>query len=357
MIACSQLDHLYRYPEVMWATPASDRWVLLCDGLRQYDAPAGRLVLARERKWEMVSALQKSIRRGEKEMALHLLSAIDSMPEECGYFWRRLCVIACEDVGPADDVLASFVVACSTVFPPRKTGGDNLRLMGFLVAQMCDLSNRSRIYCSYSGIESAALKSELPKLSREHESIVAAILQSGATLETTENPWSEWKRKNDWRAERLLHFVGLRLPFQMTILSTPMPSSKLLFDLPSYCFDMHTRVGLKVLQRLVRGAAGAEDIRKFFQQNEIRNSHRALGTALFYEEGGRIRGELVYEPLCCLEQRVFAHQYGMDADRWWQMRVLIREALENGVVDRVREEVLRQHYGQGKLQLIATDGD
>jgi membrane-associated protease RseP (regulator of RpoE activity) len=34
MITCSQLDHLYRYPEVMWATPASGRWVVLCDALR-----------------------------------------------------------------------------------------------------------------------------------------------------------------------------------------------------------------------------------------------------------------------------------------------------------------------------------
>jgi hypothetical protein len=308
MIACSQLDHLYRYPEVMWAKPASDRWLFLSDGLRQYDPPLGRLVLARERKWELVSALQKSIRRGEKEMALHLLSAIDSMPEEYSYFWRRLCVIACEDVGPADDVLASFVVACSTVFPPRKTGCDNLRLISFLASQMCELSNRSRIYCSCSGIEPAAFKSDLPELTQQDESTVAAILESGATLDPAENSWLVWIKRNDWRAESLLHFVGLRLPFEMTAPTTPIPSSKVLFDLPSYCFDMHTRIGLRVLQQLVRGVAGAEDIRDFFQQNEIRNSHRALGTALFYEEGGRIRGELVYEPLCCLEQRVFAHQ-------------------------------------------------
>jgi replication-associated recombination protein RarA len=120
MITCLQLDHLYRYSEVMWAKPVSDRWVFLCDALRQYDAPLGRLVLAKERKWELVSALQKSIRRGKKEITLHLLSAIDGMPEECAYFWRRLCVIACEDVGPADDVLAAYVVACSTVFPRRR---------------------------------------------------------------------------------------------------------------------------------------------------------------------------------------------------------------------------------------------
>lgn len=352
LIACSPFEMLYRYPQVVWARPASDRWVFLCDALRKYQAPLERLVVARERKWELVSALQKSIRRGEKEVALRLLSMLDSMSEEYAYFWRRLCVIACEDVGPADDLLASFVIACTTLFSPRKTGRENLTLMGFLADQMCGLSNRSRIYCSYSVIEPAAFKSELPRLTRDDESIVAAILQSGGT----ESPWREWKKKNDWRAEGLLHFVGLRLPFHMTALSRPIPCSKVLFDLPSYCYDVHTRVGLKVLQRLVRGAAGAGNIRDFFHANRVGNAHRALGMALFFEEGGQIKGELLYQHLCSLEQRVFAHQYGMNADSWWQMRGLVQKALAEGVIDRVREEVLRQQYGQRKLQLIAPEG-
>jgi hypothetical protein len=340
----------------MWTTPASDRWAFLCDGLRKYDVPAGRLVLGRERKWELVSALQKSIRRGEKQMALHLLSAIDCMPDEYAYLWRRLCVIACEDVGPADDVLASFVVACSTVFPPRKTGRDNLRLMGFLVGQMCDLSNRSRIYCSFGAIEPAAIKSKLPELGAEDKPIVAAIIQRKAAVHTPTNAWQKWQRKNDWRAEGLLRFVGLRLPLEMTRVQTPVPPYKMLFDLPSYCFDVHTRVGLAMLKRLVQGVEGAEGIKELFQRHQIKGAHRAVGEALFFVEGGRLQGELIYEPLCRLEQRLFAHQYGMDAHRWWQMRDLVQKALESGVIDRVREEILRQHYGQGQLQLIALGG-
>jgi hypothetical protein len=356
MVSPSQFDHLYRYPEISWAIPASNRWVSLCDGLRHCDAPFGYLVLARERKWELVSALQKSIRRGEKAIALYILAGIDSMPEEYAYFWRRLCVIACEDVGAADDELSSFVIACATVFPPRKTGPDTLRIMSFLVAQMCDLPNRSRIYCSYSLIEPAISKSTLRGLGKDDESIIAAMLQSGTALEQPNDRWGEWKKRNNWRAERLLHFVGLRLPFQMTTVSTPIPFSTELFDFPSYCYDMHTRVGLKALQRLVRGAAGAEDIRDFFQRNQIKHPHRALGMALFFEEGGRITGEVVYQPLCSFEQRVLAYQHGMDDDNWWQMRRLARKALSDGVIDRVREEIWWQQYGQRNLQLIAPEG-
>ena len=54
-----------------------------------------------------------AISRGDKAMALHLASAMYNMPGEGAYFLRRLCVIACEDVGPADDILTSFVIACA----------------------------------------------------------------------------------------------------------------------------------------------------------------------------------------------------------------------------------------------------
>src|ERR1019366_6759259 len=172
-----QIEELHRYPETHWGQPACDRWIALCNSLEHYEAPTRGFSLDRERKWELSSAFQKSIRRGDKQMALRLVSAMNGMPEERAYFWKRLCVIACEDVGPADDTLASFVVACATVFPPKKTGDKNYDLFCFLAEQMCDLSARSRIYCSYSLIELAASKSEMPELMMKDKAIVEAIMQ------------------------------------------------------------------------------------------------------------------------------------------------------------------------------------
>src|SRR5713101_9412864 len=127
-----QLQKLLSYPESRWGDTASNRWVSLCTGLRDYQAPCTSVAINKERKWELVSAFQKSIRRGDKQMALGLISAMDSMPEEYAYFWRRLCDIACEDVGPADDNLAAVGVACATVFTPKKTGNKNYDLICFL---------------------------------------------------------------------------------------------------------------------------------------------------------------------------------------------------------------------------------
>ncbi len=49
---------------------------------------------------EIASALQKTIRRGEEEQALWFAHELE--PKFHQYLWRRLCVIACEDIGPAN---------------------------------------------------------------------------------------------------------------------------------------------------------------------------------------------------------------------------------------------------------------
>lgn len=352
----AQLQKLLSYPQGKWRVTTSERWISLCDGLRDYPAPDRSLVISSERKWELVSAFQKSIRRGDKSLALRLVSAIDAMPEERAYFWKRLCVIACEDVGPADDTLASFIVACTTVFPPKTTGSSIYDLTCYLVGRMCDLPARSRIYCSVSVIELAVLKSTLPELTAEDALIVSAILQQAEAVRVPGNPWQAWQRKNAWRAEGMLHFVGLRLSTEMTMVTEPVPPFRILCDLPSYAYDTHTRVGLEVLRRLARGVEGGGAIGEFFRQNRVKTAHRALGMALFFAEGGRIRNELICQPVAWLEQRTFAHQYGIPPDNWLNLRALVEKSLADGVIDRVREEVLRQFYGTENCNQLHEQG-
>lgn len=67
---------------------------------------------------EVVSALQKSIRRGLEEDAMYwALEMVDS--GYIRYMWRRLLVIASEDIGPADPqtviLISSLYVAYEAV--------------------------------------------------------------------------------------------------------------------------------------------------------------------------------------------------------------------------------------------------
>ena len=342
----TRFQELLAYPSRNWDEPASTRWFSLCARMRDYEAPSKQLAISKKQKWELISAFQKSIRRGDKLMALRLISAMDKMPEEYGYYWKRLCVIACEDIGPADNLLATFVTACEAVYSARKAAGVYYDLLCFLTEEMCDLSNRSRIYCSYSMIDTMLSTTSLPEYSAEDQEIISAIMERKASLLEPKNRWEEWLRKNDWRAGQLLRFIGLALPMEMAGVKAAIPTGRILFGLPSYCYDMHTRVGLEMLRRIARGVRGAEEIAELLERNKVQNAHRVLGDALFFVEGGRMQGELIYGSVCCLEQRLSAHLYGLTLNDWLHLQMMVLMALEGGIIDRVREEVLCQHYGE-----------
>src|SRR3989442_879307 len=78
-----------------------------------------------------------------------------------------------------------------------------------------------------------------------------------ATVHAANTPLYEWQKKSNWRTEGLLIFVGLELPLEKEVRSEPVPHCRTIFELPNYCYDIHTRIGLAVLKRLVHGVPGA----------------------------------------------------------------------------------------------------
>jgi hypothetical protein len=77
---------LHDYQNSAWRKSVFEGWEGLCVSLRNYNAPYGTWTFENERKWELVSAFQKAIRRGDKWVALRLISAMESMPTERAYF-------------------------------------------------------------------------------------------------------------------------------------------------------------------------------------------------------------------------------------------------------------------------------
>jgi replication-associated recombination protein RarA len=57
--------------------------------------------------YEVASALQKEIRRGREEEAMYW--ALELADQYDDFLWRRLAIIASEDVGPADSTLAVLI--------------------------------------------------------------------------------------------------------------------------------------------------------------------------------------------------------------------------------------------------------
>lgn len=344
MLPEAQYRQLLNYPELKWRTVASERWTELCSRLRLYRGLFPTFSLGHERKWELASALQKSIRRADTTTGLRLVSAISMMPQEFTYFWRRVCVACCEDIGPADDELVRFTVACASIFTPKKTGAITEQILAFLVEEMCSLSSRSRIYCSMSIIESIVAEGNHTTLPRSEIATIAWIMARRKLMQSPVNPWQRWLSQNDWRGERMLRFLGLTLPEAKFRVQRPIPKHSSLAQLPSYSFDVHTRIGQEVLRRLIRGTGGVHEIKYFMESNELRSPLTALGMALFYVEGGRIAGEVVYPSLCQLEQALVANRHGLSLADFVALQDVLLRVLESGKLNQIRSEVLLEKY-------------
>lgn len=344
-------EEILTYPERKWNCRPSDRWQTLCLNLQSKDASIIRDTRITPNKWELASALQKAIRRGDKGVALNVLSAIAAMPEEFGYFWRRLCVTACEDVGPADHELAAFVIACSSIFTRKRAGAEAAEVIGSLVFQLCDLQARSRVYCSMSIIESIMHEGSVPSLSAEDQRVISAIREKKAAMESPRNIWQAWQSRNDWRAEKMLRFLGIKLPEEMIQNQSPLPVCSTLAGLPSYALDMHTRIGQEMLRRL---AHNAQTIKDFISCTRVKGTLKALGMSLFYVEGGRINGEMLYRSLGEIEQQFVAHRHGLSQSEFATLQGLVLGEINSGVIDRIRAEVLAE--GSDKQLLIGQSG-
>src|SRR6266581_2264333 len=95
-------------------------------------------------RWTASSLLQKSIRRGDVELAQRAACTLHAFDRSA--IWRRLVVIACEDigVGDIDALLETFLAATSTDF--RRQCGE-ASVLGAVVRRLAEaVKDRSGDY-------------------------------------------------------------------------------------------------------------------------------------------------------------------------------------------------------------------
>lgn len=85
--------------------------------------------------WLAMSLLQKAVRRGKEEWALGAAAALLAVSPE--RLWRRLCVIAFEDIGLADIQLVGLVVSIQNGKTSRKHLGGEWVVASHLIQRMC----------------------------------------------------------------------------------------------------------------------------------------------------------------------------------------------------------------------------
>ena len=332
------VDELKAFPKKNWEEEPTERWLSLCNQLQSFHPTIeNSLVVTRpERKWELVSAYQKSVRRGLSERACWLVTGFISFEKkEYAYFWKRICTTSTEDIGYGDVELMNFVIACSTVFKPSTTYETLQRVWVFLTQQMCS-AQKSRIFCQLSIIENCIKKDEIPAGLDAWETSVVEYLKT--PLESI-SPQHVWARKNDWRGEGMLKYQG-NFPLKLEEgIHTFADTHEILSGLPSYCYDMHTRVGKATIIRMT----GLNKIKELFTASmESGVKAGAIGYALFFAEGGLIQGGLVDPRLSELENKFVAKKFNLPFKIWMQLVEVVREYVAAGKVNQIRSSVLEK---------------
>jgi MgsA AAA+ ATPase C terminal len=281
-------------------------------------------------QWIVKSLLQKSIRRGEVEIAQR--AALTFLGQKGSAIWRRLIVIAFEDVGAGSADVVAMTVAASTDPSWRKQlGGD-----GLVVGQL------------------ARLLAEAPK-SRSAEHLITSADQhpspeqerrAVSTSSISENLAAVWNKSNSlthralagwcvsgigWVREKapgtnlsalldiyrqlgvpdeLVVATGIAAPKSRepitlmvpliwlaahntqvpTVLGAAVPGTIVLDGISMCALDKHTRIGQEAIRSLVKYKS---EIREFLERHVApAQRHRAAYMAAFYADAAPLASKL-----------------------------------------------------------------
>ncbi len=232
-------------------------------------------------RWLALSAMQKSIRRGDGLTAQRALATL--YRDDPSSTWRRLLIIACEDVGiGALGAVVMTTARCANAKALREMGKDEAAVLA-----------------------TARMLAEAPK-DRSADLLFAVVLHDPA-LETMRALMRTYAELGV--PERLLEAVAVaikkaREPFPLLLpllwlaaagseselLDSPLAPSGLINGVPLYALDRHTRFGRRAIKRFAQENA---EIAQFLTKRGCDSGDDgALRMAVFYADGALTRPTL-----------------------------------------------------------------
>ena len=271
----------------------------MCDALREakqglaceidsYSVPTTRLIAAD--RWVVSSLLQKSIRRGQTQIAQD--AAFSFMKLKGSAIWRRLMVIVFEDVGVANIDAITAVVAASSDAALRKSCGGNIHIAIHLAGLLAESpKDRSADYLvgakdhpaladfvrttREASVEDALFRVRDKTLGLPSKAIAALFAAAPqfdavggrAGLDRLLGGYRELGVPEDLLAATEIAAARTREPItamvpliwlaaqasrQMGVSDRPVPSLVQMDDVPLYALDQHTRLGRDAIWRFSR---------------------------------------------------------------------------------------------------------
>jgi hypothetical protein len=287
--------------------------------------------------WIVSSLLQKSIRRGERELAER--AALTFFHHKGAAVWRRLMVIAFEDIGIGSiDALTTTVAAAGDSAWRRNHGGD-LRLAAYLAGlladapkdrsadYLCDAKDHPMLADFWRAMENASLQSRLSHVQDQPlglpQRAVAALSALGigsrgdisrtGGLEALLTAFRELEVPEELVAATGIAAARTREPItamvppiwlaarqsEERVCDCAVPPLVKADDVPLYALDKHTRLGREAIWRF---ACENDSVRaclaRFVPAHQKRS---AAYVAAFYVDAAPVARRLIWDQSEALE--------------------------------------------------------
>ena len=348
----------------------------LSEALAKVDEPTPPIPLAADR-YIALSALQKAIRRGEEELALR--AAMNLMIGGPHAIWRRLGIIAFEDIGVANIDAVGWVTVVIGKPDVRQRLGGEWKVADFLIRTLCrsakcratdDLvhlierdpalaemrdelpgpSLRDRIRAATSctgGIEAQGLATwfaigtdkiasfALTPVSGCPENTFDALRDADYPGSAVEIGRMGLKRTACIIAAMFPLLYQARGAEEHSTHDDPFPADTMIGPVPSWVFDMHTRGGLAAFGRYRRRS---ERMKAFLAEHAdpSANLNRLVGGLVFHIESGLVTKRLVWGEGTRLRHAADMTQPGLPPEVVPEAFSILRD--EIGLLNRCRAE-------------------
>jgi hypothetical protein len=286
--------------------------------------------------WIVSSLLQKSIRRGEIDIAQR--AALGLFKHRGSAIWRRLIVIAFEDVGIGSVDTVALTVAAGSDAACRKACGGDPRVAVHLARVLADApKDRSADYLAEAkdhpvlasfalAMAKASIAARLSNvrdkaLDLPHRA-VAAWYASGigdgsahkgdlgellAVFRDSEVPEdlvvatgvAAWRTREPIAVMVPLIWLGAGTSRHRSVWDCPVPPLATAGDVPLYALDMHTRLGREAIWRFAFENDGVRACLERFVPASRRR--RAANVAAFYVDAAPVARRLIWDQSRSLE--------------------------------------------------------
>jgi hypothetical protein len=296
-------------------------------------------------QWVVKSLLQKSIRRGEVETARR--AALTFLAQKGSALWRRLIVIAFEDVGAGSRDVVAMTTAASTDARWRKQSGGEAVVAAHLARLLAEApKSRSAEHLITSSDCHPSFEQErlLVSASSIADNLTVVVDKSNSLMHRSLAGWCVsgigWEGEKPGSnlpalldtfrqlgvPEELVAATGIavsksREPITLmvpltwlaanggqvpVVVGCPVPRACILDGIPMYALDKHTRVGLEAIRSLVKHNHEIRECLGKFVAPARWNA--AAYMAAFYADAAPLASKLCWEGADRLEA------FGTEAD-------------------------------------------